>query len=414
MPRRSRFVVRPPEPHETDALVACSEAAFSLRYPPRLRERLADDLEAGTFRCAFADGELVGMAALYDVELTVPGPHQVRAAALSEVAVLPTFRRRGVLSGLMDALLGEAGGRGHPLVVLLASEGGIYGRFGFGPACLAAHYRLERPAAHLADHPSPPGAVRLLPEAHARSAFPAVFDAARRARVGEIDRSPSWWQGVFDDPGASLRGLGAGAGGARFLCSYEEGGRIDGYAIYEVGSARRAAERSLELAELVALTPPAYTALWGYLLGVDLVGRVVTGERPVDEPLRHLLADPRSLETTRVVDHLWVRLLDPLAALRARRYAGPGQLVVEVTGSGPGPGSYRLDVGESGEASVAVATAPGDVRLDLAALASAYLGGTSFGSLGAAGRAEERTAGALARASALFGVPEAPFCTAEL
>lgn len=409
----AHLVVRPPEPHETDALLACSEAAYSLRYPPPLRERLVQGVEGGGFRCAFAEGELVGMAASYDVELTVPGPRQVPVAALSEVAVLPTFRRRGVLSGLMDVLLDEAGARGHPLAVLFASEGGIYGRFGFGPACHAARYRLERSRAGSARHREPAGTVRLLPEAHAKSAFPAVFDVARRARVGEIDRSPSWWQGVFEDHGDGTRSLGTRSPGARFLCCYEERGRIDGYAIYEVPAGAEASERTLELVELVALHPAAYAALWEYLLGVDLVGRVVTGERPVDEPLRHLLADPRALETTQVVDHLWVRLLDPAAALGARRYAGPGELVLEVTGSGPGPGRYRLVAGEGGAASVEATGAPADVRLDLAALASSYLGGTTFGALGAAGRAQELAPGALSRASALFGVPEAPYCTAE-
>ena len=48
-----------------------------------------------------------------------------------------------------------------------------------------------------------------------------------------------------------------------------------------------------------------------------------------DDPLRHLVADPRALHA-RPVDTLWVRLVDVDRALRARRYPAPVNLVFEV------------------------------------------------------------------------------------
>ena len=45
-----------------------------------------------------------------------------------------------------------------------------------------------------------------------------------------------------------------------------------------------------------------------------------------------------------------------------------------------------------------------DVRLDVQALASAYLGGFTFAELARAGRVEEVARGGVARADALFGV----------
>ena len=402
------MLVRSPEAHEVEAVLACSEAAYGLRYPPLLRARLLDRVGKGAFRCAVApDGEIVGVAAAYDLELTVPGPALLPVVGWSEIAVLPTWRRRGVLRALVDTLLGEAAAIGRAGVVLFASEGGIYGRFGFAPACHAAHYRLERSRATLAHEPSGSGAVRLLRLEEARSALPAVLELARRARAGEIDRAANAWSDLLDE--------GQAAGAARFVCAYEDTGRIDGYAVYDVGPhSSGEGGRELEVVELVGLHPAAEAALWAYLLGTDLVDRVVTAERPVDEPLRHLLADARALETRSVEDHLWLGLLDPAAALAARRYAASGALVVEVVGPPAAPVRLQLEADPVGAAIVGPTDRPVELRLDGAALAAAYLGGTTLGALARAGRVEERRPGALRRADGLFATGAAPFCTADI
>ena len=62
-------------------------------------------------------------------------------------------------------------------------------------------------------------------------------------------------------------------------------------------------------------------------------------------------------------------------------------------------GRFRLD---GGERRAAPTTAAPDLRLDIAALASTYLGGFSFRQLADAGRVEERVDGAIARADRLF------------
>lgn len=341
----------------------------------------------------------------------MPGTRQVPVAGLSEVAVLPTFRRRGVLRVLVRRLLDDAAKRGLSMAVLFASEGGIYGRFGFAPACFAARYRVDLARAALRSVPEPPGTVRLLTATEARGALPEVFDLARRARPGEIDRSPTAWQAVLDGPvPPGIPGPG------RFICSYVEHGRVDGYAVYDVGPASRSAEthRDLELVELVALHSRAEVALWRYLTSMDLVSRLVTDERPTDEPLRHLLVDPRALETTAVADHLWLRVLDPLAALAARRYSAPGRLVLEVDGD-EGPATRVLiEAADDGEAVVTPSVQPAEVRLDLAGLGACYLGATTPALLGRVGRADELVPGALDRASALFAAASAPFCTADI
>ena len=47
--------------------------------------------------------------------------------------MLPTYRRRGIMSAMLR-LLADIADRGEPLAALFASEPEIYGRFGFGCA----------------------------------------------------------------------------------------------------------------------------------------------------------------------------------------------------------------------------------------------------------------------------------------
>lgn len=77
--------------------------------------------------------EVVGMALYMDLRLTVPGEVVLPTAGLSFVAVAPTHRRRGLLRAMCAELHRRIADSGYPVAALHASEGGIYGRFGYGP-----------------------------------------------------------------------------------------------------------------------------------------------------------------------------------------------------------------------------------------------------------------------------------------
>src|SRR5437899_11827650 len=85
---------------------------------------------------AFEDGRAVGGAGVFPFRMTVPGG-QVPAAGVTTVGVLPSHRRRGVLTAMMRAQLDDVRERGESIAVLWASEDMIYGRFGYGTASLA-------------------------------------------------------------------------------------------------------------------------------------------------------------------------------------------------------------------------------------------------------------------------------------
>jgi predicted acetyltransferase len=163
---------------------------------------------------------------------------------------------------------------------------------------------------------------------------------------------------------------------------------------------------------LVGLTPEAEAALWRYVLELDLAGTVKLTDRPVDDPIRWRLADPRRLRVTDIGDQLWVRLLDLPGALAARRYAVEDALVLEVTDAlrPRNQGRFRLEGGPDG-AACEPTTAEPDLALDIADAGAAYLGGARFASLARAERVAERTPGALLRADRMFAADPAPICT---
>jgi predicted acetyltransferase len=358
------------------------------------------------------DGETwVGGASAESRRMTVPGGAEVRTAAVSGVGVLPSHRRRGILTRLMRWLIDQAAERGEPLSVLHASEGAIYPHFGYGMATLQGMIDADRSAFRFSRPAEPLGRVRLVDVDEGMRLIPAIYDQVRIARPGEVSRSPASWR---------LQHLGdnswrRGSLGPKSNAVLEVRGEPRGYAIYRVKSDWDALgpKHVLTLLEVTGLDPAAERALWEWLAGIDLVGRIKAWQSPVPHPLFLQLDDPRKLVLT-VGDGIWLRLVDLPAALEARSYAGPGRVTLEVTDAfcPTNAGGWTVDVhGDRGAASVTAAAAgvEPDLALDSADLATIYLGAFSFADLAHAGRVRECRDGALAAADRLFTMPGVPW-----
>ena len=76
--------------------------------------------------------ELVAHAGTFTRQLSVPGSAPRPPGSVTTVAVAATHRRRGLASTMLTRQLDEIRDRGEPAAVLWASEGGIYGRYGYG------------------------------------------------------------------------------------------------------------------------------------------------------------------------------------------------------------------------------------------------------------------------------------------
>jgi len=128
---------------EVDAWVRALDASFLMMPPGGEVEFFRQQHFApGRSLGAFAAGQCVGTLRSLDLEVTVPGGGLVVAEGITNVAVIPTWRRRGLLTRMIRRALGDAAARGRCLAALIASEYRIYGRFGFGPATRAVAYDI--------------------------------------------------------------------------------------------------------------------------------------------------------------------------------------------------------------------------------------------------------------------------------
>ena len=366
------------------------------------RERLV--LEVDRWHAAFDDGRIVGGAAAASYRFTVPGGAQVSGAGVTAVGVQPTHRRRGINAALMRAQLDDVHVRGEPIAVLYASEGGIYGRFGYGLSAFLGEIDFEGGRSTFIRGYRPVGSVRLLPRAEALPAMRAIYDRAQPRRPGMIAMDDGWWEWLFfekesekDEP--------------TFYAVHDTDGEPDAYATYRVKHEWPDSIPKLELTvrQLVAATPDAYADIWRYLFDVDLVHRVKAWNRPVDEPLSFLMEEPRRLRL-RIADGLRVRLVDVPAALEARGFVGDGRVVVDVEDRfcSWNEGRYAIEV-SAGAASCSRTDEEPDIACSATDLGATYLGGATFRQLHRAGRVDERRAGALERVDALFASDPAPW-----
>ncbi len=368
-----------------------------------------------TDRCvaAFDAGDMVGTSSVISLEVTLPGLTRVRAGGVANVGVLPTHTRQGLLTEMMRQQLDDMRERGEVLALLTASEGGIYSRFGFGPATSHAVYRVSREGGRQRVRPSP-GEVSLIDPESAAKALPAIFDEARRAQPGDVGRPDAWWDDILADNERGADGIGA----LFSVVHSQPDGLLDGYALYRIDHPQPpgAGEPGVvKVRELCAVSPAAYSRLWAYLCDIDLTSMVEARSRPMDEPLRWMLADPRQLRQVSSRDHIWARLVDLPGALMSRRYGRAGSLVLEVQDRFCpwNSGSWRLDASTDGAEATPVPGATADVSLEADDLGCAYLGATTLSSLSRGGRVAELRPGALQLADQMFSSDPPPFCASS-
>jgi predicted acetyltransferase len=382
--------------YTTMGLLPVPERIERLKRIPELTSRLA----------AFEDGRVVGGAGSYTMEMTTPGG-AVEVAGLTMVAVVPTHRRRGILQALMRRHLDDAHALRQPVAALWASEAPIYGRFGYGLASQACSMSIERAHAAFQGKPGPAGRARLLGESEALEALPPVWERARAVTPGMLSRSSMWWQSRRLNDAERAHG----SGGPIQRVVIEVDGRPEAYAIYRINHRMDASHipvGTAQVFEAVGASPHGTRLIWRYLFDIDLVERIEAMLLPVDHPLTLLTTEPRRLRLT-ASDALWVRIIDVEAALAARAYDSRESLVLELEDAFCpwNAGRYLLDGGARQAARTA---AEPDLRLDVRALGSAYLGGFSFRRLADAGHVETRTEEAIDRADRLFRSPRAPWC----
>ncbi|WP_433324549.1 GNAT family N-acetyltransferase [Spirillospora sp. CA-294931] len=391
---------------DLDRVMDLADMAFHARTEDDKRERLKW-MPRRADRVGVYDGdELAGFLAGLPERMSVPGG-DLGCAAVTFVGVLPTHRRRGVLTMMIDRMFARAAEHGQPLAALFASEAVIYGRFGFGQATRAVTLKIDatRPL-KLRIEPDA-RSPRLVPRERAAEVLAELYARACARRPGQLRRDPDWWANVVvpevheeDDDLTTPRIV---------VIDGDPGG----FAIYRVrgSDGSSGAPTIVEVEELEADTPAVEARLWQYLVSIDLVDQVKAWSVPVDGPLPLIAADTDQVKIMQDWGALWLRLVDVPAALEGRSWAAGTDLVLDVRDERipANHGRWRLRTRADGGPSCARTDAEPDLSLDVRELGAAYLGGTRVRQLARVGLVTEHTPGAADRLDGALAVPLAPF-----
>src|SRR5215469_2836171 len=272
-----RYPLRPITPDEFDAFCEVPIQAFNdsdASSELNEHERLVFEFDRSI--AAFDGDAIVGTTAAYSFQLTVPGGI-TGAAGVTFVAVLPSHRRRGILSAMMRHQLADIAARGEAVEALYASETTIYGRYGYGCASGQLNLTIRRGEGTLnpavtgstgaggagtggAGSGHGPVRLRTAPPGELRAELAKVYDAAVPHRPGMMARDERWWQNTLDDPESRRGGMSA----RKCLLAGDDAGPR-GYALYRTKpdwDDDGLPYGSLSVRELVATDAAAVAALW--------------------------------------------------------------------------------------------------------------------------------------------------------
>ncbi len=386
-----QYELRPLAASDLDAFVRLQYESFG-RSPTRAEFAVLRALTERERVVAMVRGsKLVGACSAYSLEVSVPGA-SVRSAATSCIAIAVADRGRGLLNRMMQHHFEDIRERKEPLAVLWASDHGLYGRYGYGPAVeqLGLEMRTDGIKFKDAAEESGGGAEIHLDElelAHAYPVVAALYDATRDRCPGMLSRSETWWTKK------TLVGATEGGSLERLLVARRDG-RAVGYVLFRTSAdSAGLAEASTHVLELVTEDVSVRRALWRSLTSLHHFPVLRYPGAPLDEPLKWFIDDPRRL-VCNATDSLWIRVMDVPRALESRRYARDGIVRIAVHDAliADNTDGFELAVADGAGQCSRSSQAP-DVRLDVRLLGSLYLG--------------RLRATAAARAGLLEGTPKA-------
>ncbi|MFC6154018.1 GNAT family N-acetyltransferase [Nocardioides yefusunii] len=368
-------------------------------------------LPAGSFG---AGPEPVATLASWPGEVNT-GSGLVDVRMITDVTVSPAQRRQGLASRMIGDELADAARAGFPLAALTVTEGGIYRRFGFGPATFRARVEVDVSARFSVEHPDDVGLAQegrvgrcvIMPPVEM---WPVVDDVFRRWHTvtrGSVSRHAGYQDiatGAIDwetqKPVDTLRGA----------VHLDADDRPDGFVLW-THSGWENPVGVLTVTDMVALSSSASLGLWEFLAGIDLTQKVTSYVSP-DDRLRWAVSDPRTVKQTALDDLLWLRVLDVPATLTSRPWYGDGEVLVGVRDRlGFTDGTWRVVVRDS-DVEVTRTDAAAQVQADVSTLGSLVLGGVSVETLAVTGRLRG-DATAVRRLASMADGGDVPYCATD-
>jgi predicted acetyltransferase len=216
-------------------------------------------------------GEVIGTTIVFPAQMWLSGV-PINIGAVTEMAVLPEFRRNGVAAKMMDFSIVRMVAEGRAMSVLFPFSHKYYRQFGYGTIGDVHVYRLS------------PNNLTVFPEGHKVRPFnPTDLPMIRVMYKGQLTwhngwftRSNEWWDRIMAHwPNIMV---------------YDNEGAIEGYYAYELKTNKRN-ERELHIIEFFSAEDAAFRGLVGYLAAQNEAD-VVEYLAPPDTSLRHSMRQP--------------------------------------------------------------------------------------------------------------------------
>ncbi len=355
--------------------------------------------------CAIENGRIATTYGAWLMSIRFNG-EALPVAGVTQVSTLPYYRRRGHLRKITERHFIDLHERGErPMAILLAAHAAIYQRFGYGIVSTQNAYEV---APRHIQSPLPraiPGECRPVDDDEFEL-LKKLYKAFCANRTGYMHRSQITWDaGVLSPPPK---------GGLLNKIVYEENGRPLGYVIYGVRPQANTQPgepwQIAHIRDFVWLSANAYRALWETFTHHDLVGKIRWGRVPSDDPLPHLLQEPRKLNCTSF-DGLLGRIIDVERALPTRGYGEEGKLVFEVIDDlcPWNNGGWKLEASATGSAIVRTKAEP-DLTLPISTLTLLVFGQISATQAARMGRLDVFKDKTLSTWDKVMKTQYAPFC----
>ncbi|MCK9497073.1 MAG: GNAT family N-acetyltransferase [Dehalococcoidia bacterium] len=350
--------------------------------------------------CVFVDGEVATTYAAWPLQIRFNGP-AVPIQGVTWVSTHPAHRRRGYLRMVARHHFEQMRERRQEAIAALHPAWmAIYGRYGYASITTRTTYTVA-PRDIQWRHPvEVPGRVREVDLATEFGLLVEVYRRYREERNGLVHRGRAMW-----DSGPTAT---PPPGQQQVVLAYEEDGDPVGYVVYHHGPMpgnreRAGAGQSLEVTDMFAMTPAAHQALWSVLGGYDNVAEIRRPNASPDDPLPHMLVEPRMLNA-RTADGIMARLVNVEDALPLRPYSAKADLRFELVDSFCewNAGKWTLSTSLGGS-DISREDGPVDLRLGVDTLAQLAFGRLSATQAAAAGLLEDvRDAAVLDRWDAAF------------
>ncbi len=361
--------------------------------------------------CGFEDGRLATSYAFWPLTILLNGA-PVAIDGVTMVGTYPLFRRKGNLRKVTTRHFEIMHDQGKKHIsALFASRTAIYQRYGYGVVSGRYSYRIDPRDIQLINCPDGTGVMREATQAD-ENVLLDLYHRFASGRNGYLRREGDYFS-VPGSPYATF--MPPDVAGRQMKVIYYEDGKPAGYVVYGVETDMRPGitfqGQLLNIADMVWLTPTAFHGIWSYLGRFDLVNQISSMKVPPDDPLVHLLLEPKRLEVIVPSAGLLGRIVDVEKALPLRPYTAEANLVFEVRDElcSWNNGCWEMEAGPEG-ASVRRSTREPQVTMPVSTLAMLVFGRISASEAARMGRLEARDTKTLALWDRAMKTEYEPYC----